>query len=120
MFLKRIIRYKDMLYEAFLDFLDARDKLELNDKVGYWLQRTLGISTYGLYFSENDMITTYKNLENKKFISFSNTQGIAGFVLQNQKSCIVTDIKNSVHYNKLVDVISQFPLYACPLIEYLF
>jgi len=82
--------------------------------VGVWLYRLLGISTFGLFFLENDMLASYKNSEYQKFPS---QQGIAGYSFQNQKTLIISDIKSSAYYDKFIDIFSHLPLYVTPLIE---
>ena len=100
-----------------MDFLTSQNKLQLSQKVGKWLQRILGISSYGLYFLENQTISVYKSNEGEIQQNFPINRGIAGYVFQNQKSCIITDVKESNYYDKLVDVSSNLPVFAIPLIE---
>jgi len=111
---KNEIKFKNTIYDAFLDFLTSKDKGELTQKVGVWLYRLLGISTFGLFFLENDMLASYKNSEYQKFPS---QQGIAGYSFQNQKTLIISDIKSSAYYDKFIDIFSHLPLYVTPLIE---
>lgn len=106
-----------MLYEAFLDFLNSVSKLDLTQKLSIWLQKILGISNFGLYFIENEMFSIYKLTENKELFNYPLNQGIAGFILQNAKPCIISDVKSSIFYDKSTDICSQLPLFGIPLTE---
>lgn len=109
-----------MLYEAFLDFLNSENKLDLTQKLSVWLQKILGISNFGLYFIENDMFSIYKLSGDKELFTYPLSQGIAGYILQNAKPCIISDVKSSIFYDKSIDICSQLPLLGIPLTEFHF
>ena len=110
--LKNEVKFKNTIFEAFLDLSTSKDKFEFTQKTGLWLYRLLGISGFSLYFLEQEELVTYNKSEIQKFHA---KQGIAGFVLQNQRSVIIADIKSSPYYDKFIDVFSHLPLFAAPL-----
>ena len=63
------------------------------------------------------MMNVFKNSENNDQKACPVNQGIACFVFQNKKSCIISDVKASSNYDKFVDILSNLPIYVVPIIE---
>ncbi|KAL4461468.1 hypothetical protein ABPG74_016092 [Tetrahymena malaccensis] len=99
-------RYKDFLQEAFLDFVQCKDKSQFTDCVGTWLHRIFTITQYKFYFVQENIFKDDKNIE------FSKQHGWAGHVNQ---TLIIQNIKNTDNFNPQVDLYSILPIQIIPI-----
>ena len=70
-------------------------------------------------------VTIYKKRSSKDIYSkiserkqFELNSGLAGMVAKERRSVIINDIKNSMIFNKVVDIVSILPVVGIPIMKY--
>ncbi|EGR32759.1 hypothetical protein IMG5_071400 [Ichthyophthirius multifiliis] len=109
------IKFRQLLFDAYEQFIQCKDKWQFTIKVQQWIQMIFGVNLSVFYFIEDSKMISYA--QNKEKQIFTYNHGLAGMVAKEMKPYIIHDIKSNNTYNQLVDLTSILPIYVVPLVS---
>ncbi|KAL4477784.1 hypothetical protein ABPG72_018958 [Tetrahymena utriculariae] len=110
-----IIKFNQQLVDTIDHLMYAENKFDLSQRIQQSFAMCFGITNFIFYYVEDDNLVKYDCPNSKQ--NYSLKYGLVGQAALDQKPYIISDVKLSSYYNKLVDLQSILPIFAIPLLD---